>query len=544
MKVIAMSLFTVVMAGLLFTWAMAPHSSIAQTGDYDSDDDGLIEIRALEQLNAVRWDLNGDGEADSEASRDAYAAAFPGAVSGMGCAESGCEGYELARDLDFDDAGSYASGAVNVKWTEGVGWLPVGLLDNPFVSTFEGNGRTIANLYIKRSGLTDPGMVGLFGRIGNRAVVRSVGMVDVDVTGVEHIGGLSGQNGGIISDSYATGSVSGNRYVGGLVGFIGRHSGSVIHGSGTIKGSHSTATVYGNRHVGGLAGYMYNSTINDSYATGSVSGEDYQVGGLTGASSGPSIISHSYATGNVSGNSGIGGLVGENHSESLLLASYATGDVSGDIEVGGLVGWNYNKGQMSASYATGSVSGSWQVGGLVGINGGQIIVSYAAGSVSGQSSEGSLIGRNNDSATIIDSYWDTQTSGQALGVGGGSSDGVVGKTTAELQAPIGYTGIYAGWLLDLDNADRDFDDTTGVDDFWDFGTASEYPALKADFDGDGTATWEEFGDQRGQSPAPGQTPLPVTPSPTPTIPAPTPVSGADLELTMLAVEFAGIPFTT
>ena len=54
MKIVAISLFAVVMAGLLFTWAMAPHGSAAQTGDYDSDDDGLIEISALEQLNAVR----------------------------------------------------------------------------------------------------------------------------------------------------------------------------------------------------------------------------------------------------------------------------------------------------------------------------------------------------------------------------------------------------------------------------------------------------------------------------------------------------------
>lgn len=30
--------------------------------DYDADDDGLIEIEWLEQLDAVRWDLDGDGE--------------------------------------------------------------------------------------------------------------------------------------------------------------------------------------------------------------------------------------------------------------------------------------------------------------------------------------------------------------------------------------------------------------------------------------------------------------------------------------------------
>lgn len=89
----------------------------------------------------------------------------------------------------------------------------------------------------------------------------------------------------------------------------------------------------------------------------------------------------------------------------------------------------------------------------------------------------------------------------------------MGKTTAELQTPTGYTGIYTGWLLDFDNADGDFDDTTGVDDFWDFGTSGQYPALKADLNGDGVATWEDFGDQRVQSPTP-------VPSPAPTIATP------------------------
>ena len=32
--------------------------------------------------------------------------------------------------------------------------------------------------------------------------------------------------------------------------------------------------------------------------------------------------------------------------------------------------------------------------------------------------------------------------------------------TSELQSPTGYTSIYAAWLLDFDNADGDFDDTT------------------------------------------------------------------------------------
>ena len=43
------------MAGLNIVSAQSPV-------DYDTDDDGLIEIEWLGQLNAVQWDLDGDGQ--------------------------------------------------------------------------------------------------------------------------------------------------------------------------------------------------------------------------------------------------------------------------------------------------------------------------------------------------------------------------------------------------------------------------------------------------------------------------------------------------
>ena len=52
--------------------------------DYDTDDDGLIEISSLAQLDAVRHDLDGDGTPSTDG-ETAYAEAFPDAASGMGC---------------------------------------------------------------------------------------------------------------------------------------------------------------------------------------------------------------------------------------------------------------------------------------------------------------------------------------------------------------------------------------------------------------------------------------------------------------------------
>ena len=88
---------------------------------------------------------------------------------------------------------------------------------------------------------------------------------------------------------------------------------------------------------------------------------------------------------------------------------------------------------------------------------------------------GGLIGLSGAGTTTSASYWDVNTSGFA---DDGDDNLPEGKSTADLQQPTGYAGIYAGWNADVDNADGDYDITTGVDDPWDFGTAAQYPALK------------------------------------------------------------------
>ena len=190
------------------------------------------------------------------------------------------------------------------------------------------------------------------------------------------------------------------------------------------------------------------------------------VGGLVGENSG--TITASFATGRVSGARHVGGLVGG--TTGTITASFATVRVSGPRAVGGLVGSTVAT--ITGNYATGRVSGFLQVGGLVGDNVVRIRAGYATGRVTGTSLVGGLAG-DNDRGRISDSYWDTLTSGRATGSNG------QGQTTTELQSPTDATGIYADW----------------DDDQWDFGEADEYPALVVDFDGDGDATWEEFGYQ-------------------------------------------------
>ena len=299
--------------------------------DYDADDDGLIEISNLEQLDAVRYDLNGDGSPDANDNPAKFLLAFPSPASNMGCPAGGCSGYELTRDLDFTDPDSYASGSVDWGWSKGEGdegWLPIGINFERFGSTLEGNDHTISNLFIYR----DVDYVGLFGGINSQGSLRGIGLEEVDIDGRSNTGSLAGGNEGRILDCYATGRVSGVRQVGGLVGSNNKRF-------GTIVDSYSAAMVSGSVNIGGLAGGNWN-TISGSHATGDVSG-DNTVGGLVGGNSGP--IGTSYAKGNVWGTASIGGLVGKNSNGGVIVSSFASGYVSGtsgESRAGGLVGQN------------------------------------------------------------------------------------------------------------------------------------------------------------------------------------------------------------
>ena len=220
---------------------------------------------------------------------------------------------------------------------------------------------------------------------------------------------------------------------------------------------------------------MNEGTVSVSYIKGTVTGGS-DVGGLVGNNDG--TVTQSYSTGSMGGaaqSTRVGGLAGFNQGHGRIATSYSTSKVSGESETGGLVG--QNKGAVIGCYATGTVAGvaggsGTGAGGLVGFHPlGSITASYSTGAVSGPSAAGGLVGAKVAEATVTSSYWDTESSGQSTSSGG------VGKSTSELQGPLDYTGIYANWNIDVDNAP-----STGVDEPWDFDTGTSYPRLHNDRD--------------------------------------------------------------
>jgi len=346
--------------------------------------------------------------------------------------------YELTENVDC---------VSTTNWNSSAGFNPIGSAGAQFTGGFDGNNFDILNLYINR---TSTSYVGLFGLIGINASVGNVGLVDVNITGKNVVGGLVGLvngqdnniNQGVITNSHTSGDVNGRYYVGGLVGMS----------RGVISNSTSTATVIGGGEnqeltpkglAGGLvgrnAGY---ASITNSSATGNVTGTNY-VGGLIGANLDWSgFVSSSYATGNVTGTNYVGGLVGRSSreylTEGIIYDSYATGNVVGTEYVGGLVGENWST--ITDSYASGTFFGAGYVGGLVGYNNHNISQSYSHGVVSGYSgSVGGLVGENNG-GSVSTSYSNCSVTGDGVEGVVNNVGGLVGRNNEGLLMNVYATG--------------------------------------------------------------------------------------------------------
>ncbi len=444
---------TATLTGELVAVEEQPACTPAVGGDYDRDDDGLIEVCDLAQLNAIRFDRNGDANPERGTAYE-YTTAFPGIISnGPGC-PSRCNGYELVVDLDFDTNGNGRADAGDRFWNDGLGWSPMPIANHHFGATFEGNGHTISGLYMDKPERMST--VGLFGAIGGGASVRNLILAGVEVRGGQHmIAGLAGHNWGTISNVHVSGTVTGGyQDIGLLVG----------ENRGRVADSSARGTVAADNDVGLLVGENYRDVVR-SNASGAAKGR-YSVGGLVGKQLGTgskvigssAVVTVTGTTTTSEGGGMIGGLVGDN--DGKIRTSMARATVSGPAgKVGGLVG--RNSGSVIATYAQGRVDSTGNlIGGLVGQNLGHVRASYATARTEG----GGLVGGGG--GDVADSYWDTVASGTTTSATG------TGQTTAALMAPSGYTGIYENWNVDIDGRG-------GGDNPWRFSaTGDRYPVLR------------------------------------------------------------------
>lgn len=316
--------------------------------------------------------------------------------------------FEQTADIDASTSANWDDG----DGGDTEGFSPIGTsYPNRFSGTYNGNGFTISGITMNRTG---DEVLGLFG-YAYGATISDLNLTAVNITGtnVTYIGSFSGLMGGnsTVTNVSATGSISGQSYIGGIIGWISQSQ---------INNSHFIGTISGIGSIGGLVGNVSSSTVSTSYAKGSIfgngGGNSNSIGGFVGNNYQDGVITNSYAEVDITnGYSAIGGFVGYNNQASSIANSYATGDVSGTVSIGGFAGNNYSSSSITDSYSTGTASGSSKVGGFIG---------------------------SNSSATVTDSFWNTETSGLSTGIASdNNSQNATGLDNEEMKDESNFSGF-------------------------------------------------------------------------------------------------------
>lgn len=270
---------------------------------------------------------------------------------------------ELTNNGKVTSANTFILGAdIDLSGVEN--WTPIGNSYNfRFQGIFNGNGYEIQNLKLTSSsyngneiqnGPTDGCAVGLFGYLYGE--VKNLGVSNVNISSrADYVGGLAGYLGDNITlnNCYVTGSVTrtndfADAYntiaysaTGGLVGYMAQRS--------IVKASHADVSLTANNTmsvIGTLAGVMGDySTIENSYAKGSITGGKY-TGGLVGSVYNSNItIKSSFTNVTVAGNNTMGGILGSAYNSNLMISNTQSGGLIKNntsnatyITAGGIVG--------------------------------------------------------------------------------------------------------------------------------------------------------------------------------------------------------------
>jgi len=395
------------------------------------------------------------------------------------------------------------------------------------------NGGSISNSFASGPVTGQDSYIG--GLVGTSTGSVNTSYATGSVSGGGYVGGLVGANeGGSVNSSHATGSVncvstctSSNTYMGGLVGLVNvQYSGNTPI-PGTVSNSYATGTVTGGIYVGGLVGAETLGPIVNSYSTGSVVGIA-EVGGLIGnwlgLRNGGSLSNSFYDIDQVTINGAhqltMGGLYDAQyqdwftHGETLNIANYSatlpagTGgyynvgsvqglqDMLGFVEsnaadnfrltadltlpagfsfpyfAGSFDGGNHTLANLSLNFPNSdvglfgylpsssttianvgvpnaNVSGLNAVGGLIGLNNGAAISnSYVSGIVSGSSYVGGLVGYSTG-GSISNSYSSASVTARS-GYGAGGLVGMNYGSISQSYATGKVNGSsYVGGLVGL-----------------------------------------------------------------------------------------------
>ena len=205
----------------------------------------------------------------------------------------------LTEDIDLSEFCHAADAATN---TEELSWDPIGN-GRMYCGTFDGNGKTIRNLYINSTimnkgffGYANSGSIknitfdnakvknthyngtGILTGVFEKCTIENIKtLANCSVEGTENTGGIAGGGAGYISNCENRAMVNGTNNVGGIVGY----------GEGSLQNSANYGDISGVAQVGNLIGFAAAVNLNNVLGVGNVTATDQKGGLLVGESNNP-----------------------------------------------------------------------------------------------------------------------------------------------------------------------------------------------------------------------------------------------------------------
>lgn len=230
--------------------------------------------------------------------------------------------YKLMNDLDKDSTG-YAT------YNSGDGFTPLGSGGGEplgFRGSFDGNGKTIADLRCQRGVQSYAGLFGYINNSGKSIINLNLKAVDIyNATNNDYVGAFAGYiENATVSGITTSGEVSKpiieeTKSVGGFAGCI---------KNSTISNCASHCSASGYQFIGGFASTIETSTVSNCISTGAVNGTQGLYGfGVIKGGTWADVFWDTQTSGIAAGGAGQGG-TGKTTAEMKDITTYANFDIA------------------------------------------------------------------------------------------------------------------------------------------------------------------------------------------------------------------------
>ena len=179
---------------------------------------------------------------------------------------------KIADNVEVIDMSTVCHAADKSQNLEEKSWVPIGDINNKYQGTFDGNNKTITNLYINAS----QNYMGLFGYT-DEGTIKNLTFEYANVTKTNNYAGvLVGKafRGSTLQNIKISNTcqIKGGKYTGGIAGYL----------DGNAYNCVNCATVQGIQNIGGLCGHYSGNSMTACANYGNVTASSLAVGGLVG----------------------------------------------------------------------------------------------------------------------------------------------------------------------------------------------------------------------------------------------------------------------